>query len=81
MRYTAGMEKNALILFAHGARDPNWALPAQRVAEETRRLRPDALVSVAFLELMTPTLATPVASIGALASVTSGIVTPRREPA
>ena len=51
------MSQEAIVLFAHGARDPNWALPAQRVAEETRRLRPDALVSVAFLELMTPTLA------------------------
>ena len=51
------MSREAIVLFAHGARDPVWALPAQRVADEVRRLRADALVSVAFLELMTPTLA------------------------
>mgnify|MGYP000078272308 CR=1 FL=1 len=51
------MSQEAIVLFAHGARDPIWALPAQRVAEEVRRLRPGTLVSVAFLELMTPTLA------------------------
>ena len=51
------MSQEAIVLFAHGARDPIWALPAQRVAEEVRRLRPGTLVSVAVLELMTPTLA------------------------
>jgi sirohydrochlorin cobaltochelatase len=40
--------QQGLILFAHGARDPAWATPFEAVA---------ALVRLAFLEFMTPTLA------------------------
>ncbi len=50
------MTKPAIILFAHGARDPRWAEPLQAVAAEICRLDPDAQVSLAFLELMSPTL-------------------------
>lgn len=46
----------ALILFAHGARDPEWAGPVQAVAERLRRENSDLPVYVAFLEFMTPTL-------------------------
>jgi sirohydrochlorin cobaltochelatase len=46
-----------LLLFAHGARDPRWALPFEAVAEHARRERPDAEVRLAFLEFMPPTLA------------------------
>ena len=49
------MEK-ALILFAHGARDPAWARPVLAVAQRLRMSNPDLAVSVAFLEFMTPTL-------------------------
>ena len=48
--------REGLILFAHGARDPRWALPFQAVAEQVRALRPDAEVRLAFLELMAPDL-------------------------
>ena len=51
------MSQEAIVLFAHGARDPAWALPARRVAAEVQKLRPEAAVSVAFLELMAPSLA------------------------
>ena len=51
------MSVESIVLFAHGARDPDWALPAQRVAAEVRRLRPEAEVIVAFLEFMEPNLA------------------------
>lgn len=51
------MSQQAIVLFAHGARDPEWAGPARRVAEAVRRLRPEAWVELAFLELMAPTLA------------------------
>lgn len=51
------MTQQAIVLFAHGARDPEWALPARRVAAEVQRLCPEALVTVAFLELMAPSLA------------------------
>lgn len=46
----------ALLLFAHGARAASWAVPFQRLRELTARQRPDCAVSLAFLELMTPSL-------------------------
>ncbi|MEK0427578.1 MAG: hypothetical protein RL001_105 [Pseudomonadota bacterium] len=49
-------KKQALILFAHGARDPRWAIPFERLAERARQIRPDTQVSLAYLELMSPRL-------------------------
>lgn len=46
----------ALILFAHGARDPRWAEPFRRLQQLAQALSPDVTVSLAFLELMTPRL-------------------------
>ncbi|MEP7301065.1 MAG: CbiX/SirB N-terminal domain-containing protein [Caldimonas sp.] len=48
----------ALILFAHGARDPRWAAPLAAVAERIRQADPGRSVELAFLEFMTPDLAT-----------------------
>lgn len=48
--------KNALILFAHGARDPKWAAPFERLQQLVQAQQPDVLVRLAFLELMTPKL-------------------------
>lgn len=45
-----------LILFAHGARDARWAAPFEAVAAQVRARQPAALVRLAFLEFMTPTL-------------------------
>lgn len=45
-----------LILFAHGARDPLWASPFERVAAAVRAARPELAVSLAFLEFMAPDL-------------------------
>lgn len=50
------MTKRSLILFAHGARDPRWAAPFQRLQQITQAQLPDVTVSLAFLELMTPEL-------------------------
>ncbi|HZX31246.1 MAG TPA: CbiX/SirB N-terminal domain-containing protein [Rhodocyclaceae bacterium] len=47
----------ALILFAHGARDPAWAEPIRRVQAAMVGLDPALRVEVAFLEFMAPTLA------------------------
>lgn len=55
----------ALILFAHGARAATWALPFQRLREVTAQQRPDVAVSLAFLELMTPSLPDEVAALAA----------------
>lgn len=50
------MTRQALILFAHGARDPKWAAPFQRLQELLQSQLPDTVVALAFLELMTPRL-------------------------
>lgn len=50
--------RSGLILFAHGARDPRWAAPFEAVAARVRERRPEVAVRLAFLELMTPDLAT-----------------------
>jgi sirohydrochlorin cobaltochelatase len=50
------MSKTALILFAHGARDPDWASPLQRVSTAVRAKAPGLRVELAFLEFMSPTL-------------------------
>jgi sirohydrochlorin cobaltochelatase len=47
---------NALILFAHGARDPRWAEPFEAIAAAVRAQAPGLDVRLAFLELMTPDL-------------------------
>jgi len=48
--------KRALVLFAHGARDPRWAEPFLRLQQIVRTQEPDVTVSLAFLEFMTPRL-------------------------
>ena len=45
-----------LILFAHGARDPRWAVPFEAVAAEVRLHKADTCVELAFLEFMQPNL-------------------------
>ena len=48
----------ALVLFAHGARDPRWAAPFLAIAERIRLADPARPVELAFLELMEPDLDT-----------------------
>ena len=55
------MGKHGIILFGHGARDPRWAEPFERLAAKLRSTRGDP-VSLAFLELMTPDLPDAVAA-------------------
>mgnify|MGYP001343031561 FL=1 len=47
----------AIILFAHGARDPEWANPLRRVQAAIRQQAGNTPVELAFLEFMAPTLA------------------------
>jgi sirohydrochlorin cobaltochelatase len=49
--------RRAIILFAHGARDPQWARPFQQLVVELGELLPGERIALAFLELMPPTLA------------------------
>jgi sirohydrochlorin cobaltochelatase len=48
--------KSALILFGHGARDPEWAVPIRKLQRKVAEQRPDLAVEVAFLELAQPLL-------------------------
>jgi sirohydrochlorin cobaltochelatase len=55
--------KQALILFAHGARDPRWAEPFERLRAIAQAALPGTDVSLAFLELMSPRLPEAVAGL------------------
>ena len=46
----------ATILFAHGARDPDWARPFRELLVELGERLPGERVVLAFLELMQPSL-------------------------
>jgi sirohydrochlorin cobaltochelatase len=46
----------ALILFAHGSRDPQWHRPIEAVAAQVQQLAPGLPVRCAYLELSTPDL-------------------------
>jgi sirohydrochlorin cobaltochelatase len=45
----------AIVLFAHGSREPGWARPFERIAESLAKRLPGVPVKVAYLERMTPT--------------------------
>lgn len=48
--------QNAIVLFAHGARDPRWAEPFEAVTQAVRDQCPGITVELAFLEFMAPKL-------------------------
>src|SRR5574344_420644 len=48
--------REALILFAHGARDPEWAQPLRQVEARVRSMASDVHVDLAFLEFLAPSL-------------------------
>lgn len=48
--------KSALVLFAHGARDPEWSTPFRRIQERVAARCPETTVALAFLEAMPPKL-------------------------
>lgn len=48
--------RQALVLFAHGARDVRWREPFDRLHARLTAMLPDCAVRLAFLELMTPDL-------------------------
>jgi sirohydrochlorin cobaltochelatase len=57
--------KEAIVLFAHGSRDPEWARPFERISSEVARRLPDASVCVAYLESMRPTFDEAIAALAA----------------
>ena len=54
---------DAIVLFAHGSRDPGWTEPFERLAARVRAVRPDARVALAYLEITPPTLADATAAL------------------
>ena len=52
-----------IVLFAHGARDPEWARPFEAIRDAVRRSRPENPIVVAYLESMQPTLQAAVAEL------------------
>lgn len=48
--------KPAIILFAHGSKDPLWRLPIEAVAAEIQLRDPSTKVCCAYLELCLPSL-------------------------
>jgi len=48
--------KRAIVLFAHGARDPEWAGPVRRLADRLMARDAGVRVVTAFLEFMAPGL-------------------------
>ena len=57
------MGPRALVLFAHGARSASWADAIERLRDMTAARAPQLDVSLAFLELMSPSLQEQVASL------------------
>ena len=49
---------SALILLAHGSRDPNWAKPFQMLSANLKREHPNRKIELAFMELSEPSLNT-----------------------
>jgi sirohydrochlorin cobaltochelatase len=60
------MTVHGLILLAHGARDPAWRTPFDAVVARVRERAPEAVVRLAFLELMAPSMADAGAELVAL---------------
>lgn len=56
----------AIILFGHGARDPRWREPFDRLVELWFSRYPAVPVKLAFLEIMQPSLDEAIASLAGL---------------
>lgn len=54
---------HAIVLFAHGARDPEWARPFEAIRDRIRTARPECPIELAYLEVMSPNLEQAIASL------------------
>ena len=55
----------AILLFAHGAREPSWAEPFRRIVARLGQEQPGTRVELAFLECMDPNLESAIAGFAA----------------
>ena len=62
-------QPQALILFAHGSRDPDWARPLHGLRDAVAALCPQLPVTLAFLEFMQPTLTQVIAQLAGESSL------------
>jgi sirohydrochlorin cobaltochelatase len=56
---------HGIVLFAHGARDPEWARPFEAIRDRIRTARPECPIELAYLEVMSPPLDQAIASLAA----------------
>lgn len=69
------MNQAGLLLFAHGARDPQWATPFHQVVQRLRqRCQPDMPVELAFLEFLSPDILSAGATLAALGCTEVAVV-------
>ncbi|MFM0286071.1 sirohydrochlorin chelatase [Paraburkholderia megapolitana] len=69
------MSAHGIVLLGHGARDPRWAEPFERLAGKLRARHGNAgPVSLAFLELMTPDLPAAIAAQAAAGCTVISVV-------
>ena len=59
------MNDQAIILFAHGARDPDWAAPFNIIRQQLQAARPQLQIELAFQDFMSPTLGEAAAQVAA----------------
>lgn len=65
MSDTTSPAQPAVILFGHGARDPEWAGPMRRIRERMLAQSGAPRVELAFLEFMQPALPEAIAALAA----------------
>lgn len=70
MRSSLIIHRSALVLFAHGARDPEWAEPFRAIASRIAASRKDLAVKLAFLELQPPSLSDAITELAAAGHTT-----------
>ncbi len=65
---------NAIVLFGHGSRDPQWRKPIELIAARVSARSPQTLVRCAYLELDRPDLASAVAELARLGASDVSVV-------
>ena len=63
MRKKEAIASRAVVLFAHGSRDPLWRKPVETVAARLRERDASAMIACAYLELTEPDLQTAVQTL------------------
>ncbi len=68
------MDRRAVILYAHGARDARWAEPFERLLLRVREKRPQLPAALAFLDYIEPDLKSSAQALAAQGVTTIRIV-------